>query len=67
MLGPLQIHGPTGPLVLREGGPRKLAVSLALRRGAPVPVDVLIEELWPLDQPSNVRNALQARPSSTTR
>lgn len=67
VLGPLQVHGPTGPLVLREGLTRKLVVSLALRRGAPVPVDVLIEELWPVDQPTNARNALQAQVSYVRR
>ena len=57
-----------GPLVVRRdgrelplGGPKQRAVLaiLLLRRGATVPADVLVDEIWGETAPPTARNALQ--------
>ncbi|MDA2812266.1 BTAD domain-containing putative transcriptional regulator [Nocardiopsis sp. RSe5-2] len=65
--------GVLGPLVLwdDEGGEvplpgpkvRALLASLAVRRGAPVPVDTLVDDVWGDAPPSDPAGVLQARVS----
>jgi predicted ATPase/DNA-binding SARP family transcriptional activator len=67
VLGSLELEGPTGPIAIRQGRERKLLSLLLLRRESAVPVDVIIEELWPEQRPANERNALQVLVSGLRR
>ncbi|GGO85278.1 AfsR family transcriptional regulator [Wenjunlia tyrosinilytica] len=51
-------HG--GAVALGGARLRALLAALALRPGRPVPVDVLIDEVWGADPPQDAPNALQA-------
>ncbi len=58
VLGPLEVRRDGEPLPVRRGRPRRLLLSLLLRRGDPVPRDVLIDQLWGDEPPLNADNAL---------
>ncbi len=59
VLGPLEVRRRDGePLPVRRGRPRRLLLSLLLRRGDPVPRDVLVDQLWGDEPPVNADNAL---------
>ena len=59
MLGPLEVWRAGRPLPVRRGRPRRLLLSLVLRRGGAVAQDALIDQLWGDDPPVNAGNALQ--------
>jgi predicted ATPase/DNA-binding SARP family transcriptional activator len=63
MLGPLEVRRGGAVVSLRRGLPRRVLISLLLRAGRTVPADVLIEELWADDLPTNAANALQSHVS----
>jgi predicted ATPase/DNA-binding SARP family transcriptional activator len=67
VLGSLELDGPAGPIAIRQGRERKLLSLLLMRRESAVPVDVIIEELWPEQRPANERNALQVLVSGLRR
>jgi DNA-binding SARP family transcriptional activator len=59
LLGPFDVHVGGAPANV-SGSKRDLLLALlALRRGRPVSVDVLVEELWGSDVPASPRNAVQ--------
>ncbi|HYO38005.1 MAG TPA: BTAD domain-containing putative transcriptional regulator, partial [Geodermatophilus sp.] len=58
VLGPLEVRRDGAPVPVRRGRPRRLLLSLLLRRGDPVPQDALIEQLWQDAPPVNADNAL---------
>jgi predicted ATPase/DNA-binding SARP family transcriptional activator len=59
VLGPLEVWRGGRPLAVRRGRPRRLLLSLLLRRGGAVPPDTLIDQLWGDEPPVNADNALQ--------
>jgi predicted ATPase/DNA-binding SARP family transcriptional activator len=59
LFGPLEVSGSRGPVVIRDGLPRRLLAALVMQVGTPMPADVLIEALWPTRAPTDARNALQ--------
>jgi predicted ATPase/DNA-binding SARP family transcriptional activator len=58
VLGPLEVRRDGRPVEVRRGRPRRLLLSLLLRRGDPVPQDTLIDQLWRDAPPVNADNAL---------
>ncbi|MGY1653927.1 BTAD domain-containing putative transcriptional regulator [Geodermatophilus sp. SYSU D01119] len=58
VLGPLEVRRDGRPVEVRRGRPRRLLLSLLLRRGDPVPQDTLIDQLWGDAPPVNADNAL---------
>jgi serine/threonine protein kinase/ABC-type glycerol-3-phosphate transport system substrate-binding protein len=60
ILGPLEVSGEDGPIVL--GGPRQRLVlaHLLVRPNQVVQADVLVDLVWGEDVPSSVRNTLQS-------
>ncbi|WP_138731845.1 AfsR/SARP family transcriptional regulator [Modestobacter excelsi] len=59
VLGPLEVWRDGVSLAVRRGRPRRLLLSLVLRRGGAVPQDTLIDQLWGDEPPVNAENALQ--------
>jgi DNA-binding SARP family transcriptional activator len=60
LLGPLRVLADGGEVPLRAGRERVLLAMLLLHADRAVPVDLLVEELWPGEQPRSARNQLQA-------
>ena len=60
LLGPFEVHGPDGPITVTSARQRSVLALLALHAGRPVPVDRLIDALWPDDPPESARNSLQS-------
>ena len=60
VLGPLEVDGPRGPVVVAGARQRTVLAVLALAGGRPVPVARLIDALWPDDPPPSARNSLQS-------
>ncbi len=58
VLGPLEFRRDGRPVEVRRGRPRRLLLSLLLRRGDPVPQETLIDQLWQEAPPVNADNAL---------
>ncbi|WP_017559551.1 BTAD domain-containing putative transcriptional regulator [Nocardiopsis baichengensis] len=64
VLGPLAVWGDDGgPVALPDGRVRALLAVLLVHGGRPVPVDRLVEDLWPQDPPGRPRNTLQTKVS----
>jgi DNA-binding SARP family transcriptional activator len=61
ILGPLEVHGPAGPLPLGGAKQRALLAALLLRANRVVSSDRLIEELWGDRPPATAAKALQVR------
>jgi predicted ATPase/DNA-binding SARP family transcriptional activator len=59
VLGPLEVWRDGVSLAVRRGRPRRLLLSLVLRRGGAVSPETLIDQLWGVDPPVNAENALQ--------
>ncbi|HEU0102703.1 MAG TPA: BTAD domain-containing putative transcriptional regulator [Mycobacteriales bacterium] len=59
VLGPLEIRRDGEPVAVRRGRPRRLLLSLVVRRGGAVPQETLIDQLWGVEPPVNAGNALQ--------
>lgn len=59
VLGTIEVIGAAGALTIRDGMPRKLLAALTIRAGAPVSVDVLVDDLWTSRTPTDARNSLQ--------
>ena len=59
VLGPLEIRRDGEAVGVRRGRPRRLLLSLVLRRGGAVPQATLIDQLWADEPPVNAENALQ--------
>ncbi|WP_433826466.1 AfsR/SARP family transcriptional regulator [Actinoplanes sp. CA-015351] len=60
MLGPFEVEGEGGPVVVAGGSQRAVLALLALRAGRPVAVGELVDALWPEDPPVSARNTLQS-------
>ncbi len=58
VLGSVELFGDDGPLDLR-GMQRRLLAVLTVRRGEAVPIDVLIEALWPARPPPSAPKLLR--------
>ncbi len=58
VLGPLEVRRDGRPAPVRRGRPRRLLLSLLLRRGDPVPQETLIDQLWQDAPPVDADNAL---------
>ncbi|PRY51301.1 putative ATPase [Geodermatophilus tzadiensis] len=58
VLGPLEVRREGRPVEVRRGRPRRLLLSLLLRRGDPVPQETLVDQLWGDEPPVNADNAL---------
>ncbi len=58
VLGPLEVRRDGRPVEVRRGRPRRLLLSLLLRRGDAVPQETLIDQLWGDQPPVNADNAL---------
>lgn len=58
VLGPLEVRRDGRPVQVRRGRPRRLLLSLLLRRGDPVPQETLVDQLWGDEPPVNADNAL---------
>ena len=63
MLGPLEVRGESGPIVVARGRPRRLLIALLLRAGRVVPADVLVDQVWGESPPADTANALQVQVS----
>ncbi|WP_328995263.1 winged helix-turn-helix domain-containing protein [Kribbella sp. NBC_01245] len=59
LLGPVQIWADGNQVALKRRPERLLLAILLLEPGRTVPIDRLIELLWPEDRPANPRRALQ--------
>src|SRR3954449_3331322 len=59
-LGPLRVTAGTGDVDVRGRRLVALLVRLAMAPGRPVPVDVLVDAVWPDDAPTDPANALQS-------
>jgi predicted ATPase/DNA-binding SARP family transcriptional activator len=60
VLGPFEVDGGDGPVVLAGPAQRTVLAALALRAGRPVGVSELVDTLWPDDPPPSARNSLQS-------
>ncbi len=58
VLGPLEVRRDGRPVEVRRGRPRRLLLSLLLRRGDPVSQETLVDQLWGDEPPVNADNAL---------
>ncbi len=58
VLGPLEVRRDGEPVEVRRGRPRRLLLSLLLRRGDAVPPETLVDQLWGDEPPVNAHNAL---------
>ena len=63
MLGPLEVRRDGDVLAVRRGRSRVVLISLLLRAGQVVPVDVLVEHVWGDRLPTDAANALQVQVS----
>ncbi|MFI7464506.1 BTAD domain-containing putative transcriptional regulator [Nonomuraea sp. NPDC049646] len=59
ILGPLEVEGDGGPVVVGGLRLRALLAVLALEAGRTVTAERLIDVLWPQEPPANAANALQ--------
>lgn len=59
ILGPLEVHGPDGPVALGGAKQRALLALLLLRRGEVVSSDTLIDELWGERPPATAAKSVQ--------
>jgi predicted ATPase/DNA-binding SARP family transcriptional activator len=59
LLGPLELLVGGEPVPLGPPKQRALLAQLALRAGEAVPVERLVDELWPEDPPESARHAVQ--------
>ncbi|MGE3286322.1 MAG: BTAD domain-containing putative transcriptional regulator [Pseudonocardia sp.] len=66
VLGPLQVHGPGGPVRIGSVRQRRLLVALAAHAGHVVATDVLVELLW-ADPPRDPAGAVQTNVSRLRR
>ncbi len=60
LLGPFEVHGSRGPIVVTSSRQRTVLALLALHAGKPVPVTQLVDAVWPVDPPGSARNSLQS-------
>ncbi|BEL12234.1 BTAD domain-containing putative transcriptional regulator [Actinoplanes sichuanensis] len=60
MLGPFEVDGEDGPVVLAGASQRVILAALALNAGRPVTVSALADALWPESPPASARNSLQS-------
>jgi predicted ATPase/DNA-binding SARP family transcriptional activator len=60
MLGPFEVGGDGGPVVVAGGSQRIVLALLALHAGRPVGVPALVDALWPEGAPASARNSLQS-------
>ncbi|MFC7527481.1 BTAD domain-containing putative transcriptional regulator [Actinoplanes sp. GCM10030250] len=60
VLGPFEVEGDDGPVILSGGAQRAVLALLALRAGGPVGVPELVDALWPEDPPPSARNSMQS-------
>ncbi len=67
ILGPLEVQGENGPLTVASPKERAVLEVLALRGGAVVPTDVLIDALWGIDPPRSAPKSLQSHVSRLRR
>jgi DNA-binding SARP family transcriptional activator len=56
LLGPLLVRGEGGPVVLRSARQRVVLATLLLRANQLVPLDELIDNLWPDQPPATARD-----------
>lgn len=63
ILGRVTVQGPTGPRPVPGRLDRAVLVQLTLAQSRPVPVELLIESLWPDVPPAGALNALQVKVS----
>ena len=60
ILGPVEVAGASGrPVSVPRGRPLALLALLLLHHGAVVPVDRIVDELWPGEAPAHPQNAVQ--------
>jgi DNA-binding SARP family transcriptional activator/class 3 adenylate cyclase len=60
ILGPVEVESVSGrPVSVPRGRPLALLALLLLHRGAVVPLDRVVDELWPGDAPAHPQNAVQ--------
>jgi len=59
ILGPLEVSGTDGPLVLGGARQRAVLAHMILRANHVVPADLLIDELWGEEPPETARNTVQ--------
>ena len=64
ILGPLEVHGDSGPLAIGHGKQRALLALLLLEANRVVSSDRLIDELWGERPPPTVAKALQGHVSA---
>ena len=55
ILGPVEVLGPAGPVALPAARPRVLLAALLLRANTVVPVDDIVDNLWPQRAPATAR------------
>src|SRR5215216_3434109 len=67
ILGPLELAGRDGPVALGRGRERALLARLAIANGAPVSIDVLVDDLWRGTPPRTAVKALQGHVSRLRR
>lgn len=60
MLGPFEVSGEDGPVVVAGGSQRTVLALLALHAGRPVGAAALADALWPEGPPVSARNSLQS-------
>nr|WP_221382113.1 BTAD domain-containing putative transcriptional regulator [Actinoplanes polyasparticus] len=60
MLGPFEVSGDDGPVVVTGGSQRTVLAMLALHAGQPVGAAALTDALWPEGPPASARNSLQS-------
>jgi DNA-binding SARP family transcriptional activator/WD40 repeat protein len=58
VLGPLEVEGPDGPVPVGGPVPRRILCALAVRPGAVVPVDSLLDAAWGDDPPPSAERTL---------
>ncbi|MEU4157421.1 BTAD domain-containing putative transcriptional regulator [Actinoplanes sp. NPDC026670] len=60
LLGPFEVDGEDGPIVLAGASQRVILAALALSAGRPVALSALVDALWPESPPASARNSLQS-------
>lgn len=59
VLGPLQVHGPDGPVAVGSGRQRRLLTALAAHAGEPLTVDRIADLVWAGSPPVDPVGAVQ--------
>jgi len=63
ILGPVEVEGESGPIVIRGARRRALLLRLLVSANQPVPADLMAEDVWDGDPPQGAASTLTSHVS----